>query len=61
MSATDLLRILRSKRLTVQVDGDRLLVSPADRITDEDRATIYEPTRPQCWWPWLNPRSRLSV
>jgi len=40
MGAPDLLQALRTEGLNVQVDGERLLVSPAERITEEIRAMI---------------------
>lgn len=40
MGAPDLLQALQAKGLILQADGDRLLVTPTERITEEIRATI---------------------
>lgn len=42
MGAPDLLHALQSQGLRVWAKGDRLLVAPKERITDETRALIRE-------------------
>lgn len=41
-SATELLSLLRSSGFTVRLDAGKLLVSPASRLTDDERAALKE-------------------
>lgn len=40
MGAPDVLRLIRESGLTLTTDGDRLIVIPSDRVTDDLRTLI---------------------
>lgn len=42
MYAAELLALLSSSGFTVRLDGGKLLVSPASRLTDDERAALRE-------------------
>lgn len=42
MCAADVLHLIRESGLTVTADGDRLIVNPADRLTDDLRTLIRD-------------------
>lgn len=42
MSATQVLHLIRESGLTVTADGERLIVTPADRLTDKTRQLIRD-------------------